>query len=88
MECSEKQIQAIVPRAGSPDWLVTETGEIKRGLMALRQNVVLLRDERCQSSFYPVGPALPLRLLQQAELRLSLSRVFSHLALKLGHMTI
>lgn len=51
---SEKQIQAISTRKGSPDWLVVETETIKKGLMKLRHNVVLLRDEAAGSGFFPV----------------------------------
>ena len=45
-------------REGSPQWLVDETDRIRRGLMTLRQNVVLVRDPEDKDAFYPrcVGP--------------------------------
>ncbi|KAK9799848.1 hypothetical protein WJX73_009580 [Symbiochloris irregularis] len=50
---SEKQIQAIKARDGSPEWMVAETETLKKGLMSLRHNVVLLHHESSPDMFYP-----------------------------------
>ncbi|KAI8466522.1 MAG: cytosolic 4-alpha-glucanotransferase [Monoraphidium minutum] len=50
---SEKAIAAIAPREGSPEWLVAEVAATRAGLLALRQNVVLLRDDTDPDAFYP-----------------------------------
>ncbi|GBF89315.1 4-alpha-glucanotransferase [Raphidocelis subcapitata] len=50
---SERAISEIAAREGSPDWLVAEVEATRRGLLALRQNVCLLRDEEDADAFYP-----------------------------------
>ena len=50
---NETNILAITPRAGSPDWMVKEVQATVKGLLKLRQNVVLLRDEKDSQRFYP-----------------------------------
>jgi hypothetical protein len=45
--------EALRVRDGSPDWLVKETEELRRGLMTLLQNVILLRDPDDADAFYP-----------------------------------
>ena len=40
-------------REDSPDWLKEETERVRKGLMALRQNVVLLPDPDDPDAFYP-----------------------------------
>ena len=53
--CSESQIATIQPRAGLSDELIEEVNGTREGLMALRQNVVLLRDAEDPERFYPVS---------------------------------
>ena len=52
--CSEGDIEALAPRAGSPAWLVEEVDALKAGLLDLRHNVVLLRSPDSDSEFTPV----------------------------------
>lgn len=40
-------------RHDSPSWLVDETERTRRGLLSLRQNVVLLVDDEDRDRFYP-----------------------------------
>jgi 4-alpha-glucanotransferase len=40
-------------RPNSPDWLVEETATIRKGLLTLRQNLVLLRDPENPEALYP-----------------------------------
>ena len=40
-------------RADSPQWLVEETERTRAGLMKMRHNVVLLKEETDPDSFYP-----------------------------------
>jgi hypothetical protein len=40
-------------REDSPHWLIEETERIRRGLLRLRQNVVLLKDPEQRDAFYP-----------------------------------
>lgn len=40
-------------REDAPQWLQDETRRVREGLMALRQNVVLLQDEEDPDRFYP-----------------------------------
>lgn len=47
-------------RPNSPDWLVEETAKIRKGLLTLRQNLVLVRDPENPEALYPrcaQGPA-------------------------------
>ena len=39
----------------SADLTLDEAEGVRRGLLTLRQNVVLLRDQEDSNSFYPVG---------------------------------
>jgi hypothetical protein len=41
------------PRPNSPDWLVAETAQIRKGLLTLRQNLVLIRDPENPDALYP-----------------------------------
>lgn len=50
---SEEKIQSVQPRPGSPGWLVSEVESTRKGLMALRHNVALLRDPEDADRFYP-----------------------------------
>lgn len=50
---SEKLINDIPVRPDSPDWLRKELSAVKTGLMRLRQNVCLLRDDEDPHAFYP-----------------------------------
>jgi hypothetical protein len=43
----------IKVREGSPEWLAAEVKATRAGLLALRQNVCLLRDEEDPDAFYP-----------------------------------
>jgi hypothetical protein len=43
----------LKPRAGSPDWLVRETETIRRGLLSLRQNLILIRDPSNPEVMHP-----------------------------------
>lgn len=52
---SEAALAAIKPRTGLPPDLVAEVEFIRDGLLKLRQNVVLLRDEEDPNRFYPVS---------------------------------
>jgi hypothetical protein len=40
-------------RPNSPGWLVEETATIRKGLLTLRQNLVLLRDPENPEALYP-----------------------------------
>ena len=40
-------------RPNSPDWLVEETVKIRKGLLTLRQNLVLVRDPENPEALYP-----------------------------------
>ncbi len=51
---SEVAIAAIEARPNSPQWLQEEVAKTRRGLMRLRQNVVLLRNSDEPDSFFPV----------------------------------
>ncbi len=51
---SEIDIVAIEPRPDAPEWMVEETHLKRQGLLTLRRNVVLLRDEEDSDKFYPV----------------------------------
>jgi 4-alpha-glucanotransferase len=46
-------IASISVRPNSPQWLVDEVAATKSGLLALRQNVVLLRDPDRPDRLYP-----------------------------------
>lgn len=50
---SESGIAAIKARPESPGWLEEEVSRTRSGLMRLRQNVVLLRNQDEPDSFYP-----------------------------------
>lgn len=50
---SEKLISEIKVRDDSPAWLKAETAAIRKGLIRLRQNVVMLRDPEDPNRFYP-----------------------------------
>jgi hypothetical protein len=52
--CSEAAISAIEARPNSPEWLQEEVSRTRKGLMRLRQNVVLLRNGDEPDSFFPV----------------------------------
>lgn len=43
----------LKPRPNSPDWLVAETAQIRKGLLTLRQNLVLVRDPENPDALYP-----------------------------------
>ena len=58
---SERAIAAIKVRPDSPAWLLAEAEATRAGLLALRQNVVLLRDPANEEHFYPRCGALCLR---------------------------
>lgn len=53
--CSEAAIAAIEARPNSPEWLQEEVARTRKGLMQLRQNVVLLRNSDEPDSFFPVS---------------------------------
>jgi hypothetical protein len=40
-------------RPGSPDWLVQETATLRKGLLALRQNLLLVTDPEHPGRLYP-----------------------------------
>jgi len=40
-------------RPNSPDWLVEETATIRKGLLTLRQNLLLLRDPENPDVMHP-----------------------------------
>jgi hypothetical protein len=40
-------------RPDSPDWLVEETARIRKGLLTLRQNLVLVTDPENPEALYP-----------------------------------
>lgn len=40
-------------RPNSPDWLVEETAKTRKGLLTLRQNLVLVRDPENPEALYP-----------------------------------
>lgn len=61
--CSESAIEAIQPKPGSPAWLVEEVEAIRRGLMDLLHNVVLLRCPDSDKEFTPVSFASSPHLL-------------------------
>ena len=46
-------VESLTPRKGSPNWLMDEMEEDLRGLLSLRQNVVLLKDPEDSRRFYP-----------------------------------
>lgn len=52
---SEAALAALRPRPGLPPELAEEVDRTRRGLLALRQNVVLLRDPEDPEKFYPVS---------------------------------
>lgn len=52
---TEASLSAIRPRAGLPKEMAEEVDAIREGLLALRQNVVLLRDLEDPNRFYPVS---------------------------------
>ena len=56
---SEVAIAAIEARPNSPQWLQEEVAKTKKGLMRLRQNVVLLRNSDEPDSFFPVKLCCP-----------------------------
>jgi len=51
--CVLQAIASISVRPNSPQWLVDEVAATKSGLLALRQNVVLLRDPDRPDRLYP-----------------------------------
>lgn len=51
----EAALAAIRPRSGLPEDLAAEVASTRDGLLKLRQNCVLLRDEEDKDRFYPVG---------------------------------
>ena len=56
--CRESAIEALQPKPGSPAWLVEEVEAVRRGLMDLLHNVVLLRCPDSDKEFTPVRPPL------------------------------
>jgi len=46
-------VESLTPRRGSPKWLTEEMEEDLKGLLSLRQNVVLLKDPEDSRRFYP-----------------------------------
>lgn len=40
-------------RPNSPDWLLEETAKIRKGLLTLRQNLLLLRDPENPDTLHP-----------------------------------
>ena len=52
----ESAIEALQPKPGSPAWLVEEVEAVRRGLMDLLHNVVLLRCPDSDKEFTPVRP--------------------------------
>ncbi len=54
--CSEAALAAIPPRRClMADMAPEEVEAVRRGLLSLRQNVVLLRDPEDPNAFYPVS---------------------------------
>ena len=51
---SEAAIEGIAARPGSPAWLEAEVSATRAGLLALRHNVILLRDSEDSQAFFPV----------------------------------
>ena len=52
---SEAALSALRPRPGLPQELADEVELTRKGLMTLRQNVLLLRDPEDPERFYPVS---------------------------------
>ena len=52
----ESAIEALQPKPASPAWLVEEVEAVRRGLMDLLHNVVLLRCPDSNKEFTPVRP--------------------------------
>ena len=52
-QCSERALQAIEAREGSPAWLAEETRQLRKGMLALYRNRLLLPDAE-GSGFFPV----------------------------------
>lgn len=50
---TEKKIDDILPRRNS-QWLIDEVATVKKGLLKLLQNVVLIRHSSNPNAFYPV----------------------------------
>ena len=68
LHCSESDIEALQPKPGSPAWLVEEVDAVRRGLMDLLHNVVLLRCPDSDKEFTPVRPP-PLKPTRQCRLQ-------------------
>lgn len=51
---SEAALASIKPRSGLPAELAAEVDQMREGLLKLRQNVLLLRDEEDKDRCYPV----------------------------------
>lgn len=51
--CSEKVLWDLKERPGSPDWLIEEITKTRKGLLTLRQNLILVRDPEDPQRFYP-----------------------------------
>eukprot|EP00878_Enallax_costatus_P005731 GHUV01006009.1.p1 GENE.GHUV01006009.1~~GHUV01006009.1.p1 ORF type:complete len:779 (+),score=167.27 GHUV01006009.1:209-2338(+) len=50
---SEKVLWELKERPGSPDWLVEEIAKTRKGLLTLRQNLILVRDPEDPQRLYP-----------------------------------
>lgn len=50
---SEKTLAQLKARPGSPDWLVEEVATIRKGLLTLRQNLLLVQDPDNPERLYP-----------------------------------
>lgn len=50
---SEKVLWELKARPGSPDWLVEEVAKTRKGLLTLRQNLLLVRDPENPERLYP-----------------------------------
>lgn len=50
---SEKVLWEMKARPGSPEWLVQETQTLRKGLLALRQNLLLVTDPEHPGRLYP-----------------------------------
>ena len=55
---SEAALWTLRPRPGLPPELAEEVNVTRKGLIALRQNVVLLRDPEDPERFYPVSSTI------------------------------
>ena len=56
---SEAGLATIAARPGLPTELESQVNEVRKGLLELRQNVVLLRDPDDPEVFYPVRARWP-----------------------------